>query len=211
MSQPALQPLPLGRSKFSALRSDNAVYVDKTEMLYNLCKTSSKVFLARPRRFGKSLLVSTFESLFKHGVRDFAGLAIEKLWSDTTYKVVSLDFSEIKDYESPKDFEEQFLTYIHGVFRDSVGYDGKADLIDLSLWLSKQPDNSIVLLIDEYDAPLTISIHQPEVFDKIQRTLNQFFSKIKANEGCLRFFFMTGNTKNAKAGIFTGFNKIYDI
>lgn len=211
MSQPALQPIPLGRSKFSALRSDNAVYVDKTEMLYNLCRTSSKVFLARPRRFGKSLLVSTFESLFKHGIRDFAGLAIEKLWSDTTYKVVSLDFSQIQDYESPKDFEEQFLTYVHGVFRDSVGYDGKADLIDLSLWLSKQPDNSIVLLIDEYDAPLTISIHQPEVFDKIQRTLNQFFSKIKANEGCLRFFFMTGITKYANTGIFSGFNNIDDI
>ena len=94
MSQPALQPIPLGRSKFSALRSDNAVYVDKTEMLYNLCRTSSKVFLARPRRFGKSLLVSTFESLFKHGIRDFAGLAIEKLWSDTTYKVVSVGLLE---------------------------------------------------------------------------------------------------------------------
>ena len=77
-----LQNLPLGRSTFSALRAKNEIYVDKTSLVYELARSDSKIFLARPRRFGKSLLTSTFESLFKYGLRDFKGLAIEKRWTD---------------------------------------------------------------------------------------------------------------------------------
>ena len=93
-----LQNLPLGSSDFSTLRANNEIYVDKTLLVYQLARQRGKIFLARPRRFGKSLLISTFESLFKNGLRDFQGLAIEKLWRDKTYPVVRLDFSELKEF-----------------------------------------------------------------------------------------------------------------
>ena len=87
------QPLPIGRSDFETLRIENRIYVDKTRKIFDLCHLGNKIFLSRPRRFGKSLLVSTFESLFRFGLRDFKGLAIEALWNDKTYEVVRLDFS----------------------------------------------------------------------------------------------------------------------
>lgn len=206
-----IRPLPLGRSTFSALRQENAIYIDKTDLIYDLCRYCSKIFLARPRRFGKSLLVSTFESLFKYGLRDFSGLAVEKLWSDQTYKVVRLDFSEIFEFESPDVFNERFLKLISRVFYEDAGYDGTPDLLNLSIWLSKQPANSIVLLIDEYDAPLSACLDKPEIFSSVQKILNQFFLTLKTREGCLRFFFMTGITKFANTGIFSGFNNLRDI
>lgn len=95
-SQP-LQALPLGTSDFAALRHQGQIYVDKTALIHELASRREKFLLTRPRRFGKSLLVSTFESLFKHGLRDFHGLAIESLWTDTaSYQVLRLDFSQVK-------------------------------------------------------------------------------------------------------------------
>lgn len=92
-----LRLLPLGTSDFATLRLRNQIYVDKSALIYKIAIRPGKFFLARPRRFGKSLLISTFESLFKFGLRDFRGLAIEKLWKETeTYNVVRLDFSEIR-------------------------------------------------------------------------------------------------------------------
>ena len=111
-----LQNLPLGRSTFSALRAGDSIYVDKTSLVYELAKNDSKVLLIRPRRFGKSLLASIFESLFKYGLRDFKDLVIEKLWDDKTYKVVRLDFSEVKEFMSAEDFKERFATLIASKF-----------------------------------------------------------------------------------------------
>ena len=95
-----LRPLPLGTSSFSTLRENNEIYVDKTSMIYEMARQRGKYFITRPRRFGKSLLVSTFESLFKDGLRDFKGLAIESLWNDKTYTVLRLDFSLVKDFNT---------------------------------------------------------------------------------------------------------------
>lgn len=103
-----LKGLPLGTSDFIALRMADEIYVDKTEMVFSLAVNRGKYFLARPRRFGKSLLISTFESLFKYGLRDFKGLAIENLWKEeATYNVVRLDFSEIKDFADAESFSER--------------------------------------------------------------------------------------------------------
>ena len=110
MERKTFSQLPLGVSDFHKLRELGKIYVDKTGLLYDLITTFEKVFLARPRRFGKSLLVSTFESLFKYGTRDFKGLAIEKLWKDKTYKVIRLDFSNLKDFSS----EEEGIWYCYG-------------------------------------------------------------------------------------------------
>ena len=90
-----LQQLPVSNPSFSSLRKDNQLYVDKTALIYELARYSSRQYLlARPRRFGKTLLVSTLESLFRDGLKMFHGLAIEKMWKDSgTYKVLHLDFS----------------------------------------------------------------------------------------------------------------------
>ena len=112
MTDNNLKNLPLGTSDFAALRLANEIYVDKTDLVYELASKRRKYFLARPRRFGKSLLISTFESLFRHGLRDFKGLAIEKLWIEESKPlVVRLDFSEIRECLTfcvcPK-----FITYV---------------------------------------------------------------------------------------------------
>lgn len=202
--------LPLGTSTFQVLRDENEIYVDKTHLIFELCKRRNKIFLSRPRRFGKSLLVSTFESLFRYGLRDFSGLAIEKIWSDGIYRVAALDFSVIKDFETFDDFASQLHSQLAIGFR-SAGYTGNGDFTDFQVWFSQQPGNSIVLLIDEYDAPLTACLDRPELFSAVQRHLSRFFSRIKSLEGCLRFFFMTGITKFSNTGIFSGFNNLYDI
>ncbi len=210
MTESAAHPLPIGSSTFSALRAGREIYVDKTALLYDLCRGRRKIFLSRPPRFGKTLLVSAFESLFKYGLRDFAGLDIEDLWKDQTYCVVRLDFSEIKEFGSPDDFQRQFLRLLQERFEDA-GYAGTGDLLTFSTWLSKLPDTSLVLLIDEYDAPLTACLNNPEAFQAVQKLLNSFYLKLKAHEGCLRFFFMTGITKLFITGIFSTFNNLTDV
>ncbi|WP_297610320.1 AAA family ATPase, partial [uncultured Sutterella sp.] len=100
--------LPLGHADFVRLRAENCIYVDKTEAICRLCSEGGRIFIARPRRFGKSLLTSTFDSLFRRGLRDFQGLAIEKLWKEKTHDVVHLDFSEVCEFAHAEDFRRQF-------------------------------------------------------------------------------------------------------
>lgn len=210
MTVSRLRQLPLGRSTFSTLRKSDSIYVDKTDLLFALCQNDSKVFLARPHLFGKSLLISTFESLFKYGLRDFKGLAIEKLWNDQNFQVVRLDFSLIRNFRSIEDFEDQFISYIAESFR-SAGFSGNPSFTDWNSWLQSLEDRSIVLLIDEYDAPLTECLDQEELFYAVQSLMSRFFLMVKSSEGCLRFFFMTGVTKLSNTGIFSGFNNLQDI
>lgn len=209
-----LRPLPLGRSTFSTLRAKHELYVDKTDLIFELCRYDAKIFLSRPRRFGKSLLVSTFESLFKHGLRDFEGLAIEPLWQDHTYSVLRLDFSLVRDFESIQDFSVQFEHMLEDaalqagltVPKTTAGPFGR-----FASMLSRLPDSSLVLLIDEYDAPLTAHLGDHKLFESVQLALSRFYAAVKSYEGCLRFFFMTGITKLANTGIFSSFNNMTDI
>ena len=114
--------LPLGVGSFEGLLQGGFAYVDKTEMVCRLASTRrGRFFLSRPRRFGKSLLVSTFESLFRHGLRDFRGLAIEKLWSDKTYDVVRLDFSEARRFASAEQFQKRLTGLLTREF-GSLGF-----------------------------------------------------------------------------------------
>ena len=209
-----LKALPLGTSNFSALRQGNEIYVDKTRLVYKLAQSRGKIFLARPRRFGKSLLISTFESLFKNGLRDFGGLDIEKLWDDKTYPVVRLDFSKIKGQASIELFNQAFYDALQEAFTPlGFTYDPNRTslLAQLDTWTQNLSDNSIVVLIDEYDAPLTEKMDNPMLFNAIRDSLSQFFSLLKSNEGCLRFFFMTGITKFSNTSIFSAFNNLEDI
>lgn len=141
--------LPLGQSGFPYLRESRAIYVDKTDLIYRLACVPAKVFLARPRRFGKSLLVSTFESLFRYGLRDFQGLAIEKRWKDKTYDVVRLDFSAVRDFSGIGDFVSRFQQLIAGAF-ERVGFTYKREgdfFLVLGRWLEAKESGSLVVLV----------------------------------------------------------------
>lgn len=214
MQDSKLRPLPLGRSSFHTLRLGNRIYVDKTEQIYKICQLDDKIFLSRPRRFGKSLLVSTFESLFKYGLSDFKGLAIEKLWDDTTYDVVRLDFSQVKDFTSLQEFHTRFCDHIKSKFEPLGFMPDTSDpnvIQQLSSWLEQKEAYSLVCLVDEYDSPLTACLQDNKLFESVQKIISQLFSAFKSNDACLRFFFMTGITKYSNTGIFSEFNIFTDI
>ena len=148
-----MKRLPLGTSSFAKLRGVGQIYVDKTDKVYDLASQVGNFFLARPRRFGKFLLISTFESLFKYGLRDFEGLKISKLWKDEKkYQVVRLDFSEIKNFSSIQKFNAELDSLLIGNF-SSVGFsytESKTILCStqISTWLKTLPSCSLVLLIE---------------------------------------------------------------
>ena len=216
MTAQQFKPLPLGISEFTSLRESGAIYVDKTTAIHAICSSDAKILLTRPRRFGKSLLVSTFESLFKFGLRDFRGLAIEKLWRDKTYTVLRLDFSLVKDFDSIDGFYALFDQMLYRAQRNAGLMDPVADagidpLNRLASLLSQQAARSLVLLIDEYDAPLTAHFDNGPLFSAVRERLSFLYSAIKAYSGALRFFFMTGVTKLSNTSIFSAFNDLEDI
>ena len=209
-----MKTLPLGTSTFTVLREGNEIYVDKTDLIFELAKNRKKIFLVRPHLFGKSLLVSTFEDLFKHSLKNFKGLAIEKLWTDKTYGVVRLDFSLVKEFETADQFCEKFhelLVQNFGWEGFQLGHSGLGPMSQISDWLRSLSPSSLVILIDEYDAPLTACLDRPELFSKVRAVMSDFFMMLKSNEGCLRFFFMTGITKFSNTSIFSAFNNMLDI
>lgn len=211
----SLAQLPLGNSSFARLRRDREIYVDKTDLVYRLaCKTSGTYFLARPRRFGKSLLLSTFESLFRYGLHDFSGLAIEKLWQENkTHPVLRLDFANCQNAKNEEELSRAFsLMLANSCDRAGIAKPHQEDpLRQFSQILLHNADVGLVLLIDEYDAPLTHHIHEPEIFALHQNFLEDFFSLVKTWNEALRFVFMTGITKFSHSGIFTVLNSMSDI
>ncbi len=207
--------LPLSISNFSELRRKGKIYVDKTELIYSLARRTEKFFLARPRRFGKSLLVSTFDSLFRNGARDFSGLYIENKWvGECNYNVVRLDFLRVKKFSSVADFREKFRAYLKSAcccgyrqFEESTSVTST----NFEIWLRQFELGSVVLLIDEYDAPLTACLSDAVLFEEIRDELTDFYSVIKSNDGYFRFVFMTGITKFNQTGIFSELNHLTDI
>lgn len=198
MTKPDLALLPFGTSDFSALRLRGQIYVDKTALIYELASITDKFFLIRPRRYGKSLLVSTFASLFRDGLKYFSGLAIEKLWKDKTYDVVEIDFSEIKNISGIRDFYKQLNDTLSDAFEPAgFRYDKnrpQSVIKQISRWMKTRSKNSLVLLIDEYDSPMTACLHDSKLFTSVRTRLSSFYAAIKANDACLRFIFVTGIT-----------------
>ena len=214
-----LMKLPLGATSFTELRKSGRIYVDKTELIFSLTRNiSTPIFLSRPRRFGKSLLVSTFESLFKYGIRNFKGLAIEELWQEKRcYNVVHLDFSIYAD-KNALDFKQGLTSELVNAFSDLGEFpvrDESGEYFFPEEILSRVADiaegKSIVLLIDEYDAPITHHFNDPEERHKIESIHGSFFAAIKRFEGIFRFVFITGITRVSNVSLFSVFNTLQDI
>lgn len=216
LSERELKSLPRGRSVFSEIRANGQIYVDKTALIYKLACGNDQYFLSRPRRFGKTLLINTFESLFQYGLRDFKGLAIEKLWEDTVYEVMHLNLAEVSLLsldEFRNRFYEQLNEFmlLHPVKEDAALSGATSFMGRFSRYLKLKPDNSIVLLIDEYDNPLTHCMDDPDMFRKVSLVLNEFYEIIKNNTDKFRFMFVTGICKFKNLSLFSGPNHIADI
>ena len=220
LSAKELDLLPCSETEFHRIRERNNIYVDKTALIYNLAITTKKYFFSRPRRFGKTLLLSTFESLFKYGLRDFKDLAIEKLWTDEkNYPVIRLDFSDCSEFDDETEFNQLFddmlLQAVNNgglVFPKNDPELGLQTVLSRFDYLLEHAQSPLpVLLIDEYDAPLNHCLKNSELHLKIQKTLFRFYSKLKKNSSNLRFLFITGICKHNTLDLFSSGNFIQDI
>ena len=150
--------------------------------------------------------------MFKNGLEDFCGLAIEKLWKEErTYSVVKFDFSEIKPLFGITKFEKALKDRLIDNFSGlGFSYDPNSTSLfsQLSKWLGEQPANSLVVLIDEYDAPLTSCLNDRTLFNEVRGFLSEFYALLKANDEAIRFLFITGITKFNKASIFSELNNL---
>ena len=204
---------PLGIQTFERIRKEDKLYIDKTEYIYHMTHTSGTYFfLARPRRFGKSLLVSTLQSYFE-GKKDlFEGLAIEKFEKEwTKYPVLHFDMSGGKHMD--KEQLEEYLGYRlqdeekkWGISNPAKGNNNR--LIDLINTAYQKSGKQVVVLIDEYDAPLLDVAHDNDRLIALRDVMRNFYSPLKYREPVLRFVFLTGITKFSQVSIFSELNNI---
>ena len=210
--------LPIGGIQtFNELRRDYDVYVDKTMHIYEFASKYKAVFLARPRRFGKSLLCSTIESLFRGEKEYFEGLAISGTdWEWKEHPVVHLELAaenytvngiEALNIILNRQLDEACDTY--GISVENTG--SIADKFARVITKLSKSVGKVVVIIDEYDSPLLSTLSHPEVTERIREKLKSFYSVFKQSDQHLRFVFVTGVTKFAQVSVFSGFNQPKDI
>ena len=206
---------PIGIQSFSQIREGGFVYVDKTEAIYKLASTGIYYFLSRPRRFGKSLLVSTMEAYFQGRKELFNGLAIERLEKNwTEYPVLHLDltgsrYTSVADLEGKLD--RQLLAWESKYAVDKRFAEPAVRLSAVIEAAYRMTGKNVVILIDEYDKPVVDNIDNPELMDSFRRELQGFYSVIKNENDFIRFAFLTGVTKLGKMSVFSGMNNLRDI
>ena len=210
------QLYPIGIQTFSEIRGKGYLYIDKTEYVYRMTHSDSKyVFLSRPRRFGKSLLASTLHAYFEGRKDLFEGLAIEKLEAEwARYPVLHFDMSIAKHVD--KERLNGMLNYmLSGYEREYdcriADPDANVRLTNLIKCVFAQTGKQVVVLIDEYDAPLLDVIHEEKNLPVLRDVMRNFYSPLKACDPYLRFVFLTGITKFSQLSIFSELNNIKNI
>ena len=220
-----MKPLPIGIQTFSEIINLNMVYVDKTDLIYKMVKPQKYFFLSRPRRFGKSLLISTLQAYFEGRKELFKGLKIEQLEKDwTEYPVVNLSFAKCKSkqldvivkFVSIALSEQEFKYGL--VDKVETSKDGEAIDTNFNVRLNniinvafQQTGKQVVLLIDEYDSLMLNTITDVHTQNAVRVHLNNLFSPIKDLDPCLKFVFITGITKFSQMSIFSTLNNLTDI
>ena len=206
---------PIGVQTFEKIREGGFLYIDKTALVYDLVTSNTIYFLGRPRRFGKSLLVTTLEAYFSGRKELFRGLAMESLEKDwVEYPVLHFDFSGTK-YFSTADLSEQLdiqlsrLEEKYGKGEGEVTPAGRFGGIIRRAY--EKTGRQVVFLVDEYDAPLLDSNGNPELQEKLRNMLRSFYSVVKMNDAMLRFVFITGISKFSQMSIFSELNSLQNI
>lgn len=206
---------PIGIQNFESLRKDGYFYVDKTRLIYQLVKTGRYYFLSRPRRFGKSLLISTLEAYYQGKKELFEGLAIEQLEKDwIKHPILHLDLNNEK-YDTPESLD--------GILNDNLEkweslYGTRSSEVSFSLRFAgiiqrayEQTGQRVVILVDEYDKPMSQAIGNEELQKYFRNTLKPFYGALKSKDGCIKLGFLTGVTKFGKVSVFSDLNNLIDI
>ncbi|MDR1491164.1 MAG: ATP-binding protein [Planctomycetaceae bacterium] len=214
-----MKKLPIGIQTFEKIREEGYLYVDKTKYLLELIENGAVYFLARPRRFGKSLTVSTFDALFSGKKELFKGLYAEEFMSRSDFKpspVIRLDLSKVTTVNGIDVFQQSIEQGIlEAAEKLQVPIQQNLSLGDsfrnLISETAKKYNSKVVILIDEYDKPSTDFIDDIVMANKIREILRSYYVQIKANDEYLRFAFMTGISKFTKFGVFSTLNNVQDI
>ena len=206
---------PIGIQNFEKIRNDGYLYIDKTALMYQMVKTGSYYFLSRPRRFGKSLLISTLEAYFQGKKELFTGLAVERLEKDwIKYPILHLDLN-IEKYDTPESLDnilEKSLTAwekLYGAEPSERSFSLRfAGIIERAC---KQAGQRVVILVDEYDKPMLQAIGNEKLQKQFRDTLKPFYGALKTMDGYIKFAFLTGVTKFGKVSVFSDLNNLDDI
>ena len=214
-AQTTLRNLPIGIQNFEKLREGNFLYVDKTQLIYRLVSTGCYYFLSRPRRFGKSLLMSTIHSYFSGRKDLFEGLAIETLEKEwLEYPVLHLDLNTNK-YGSPEVLEQKLgeslnqWEELYGCPRPDLTFGMRFENVIRRAF--EKTGRKVVILVDEYDKPMLQAIGNQELQDAYRATLKGFYGALKSMDGCIKFALLTGVTKFGKVSVFSDLNNLNDI
>jgi hypothetical protein len=210
-----MKKLPIGIQTFEELIQENYVYIDKTRYIHDLVTTGKYYFLARPRRFGKSLLISTFEAVFSGRKELFADCAITSLEYDwKVYRIIKITFADIRG-ETVEELTSGIKLYLENIARlygVTLNFSGSIGFMFRDLVMSIATGNrSVVLLIDEYDSVILQHIHIPGVANEMRQCLRSFYDVIKGLDQYFKFVFLTGVSQFSKTSIFSGLNNLNDI
>ena len=206
---------PIGIQNFESLRNDGYFYIDKTALIYQMVKTGSYYFLSRPRRFGKSLLISTLEAYFQGKKELFTGLAMEKQEKDwNRHPILHLDFN-IEKYDVLENLDN-ILNKSLTAWEKLYGADPSERSLSLRFAsiiqrAYEKTGQRVLILVDEYDKPMLQAIGNQELQKQFRNTLNPFYGALKTMDGCIKFALLTGVTKFGKVSVFSDLNNLDDI
>lgn len=210
-----IRKLPIGIQTFEKLREGDYAYVDKTEFVWKMASMATPYFLSRPRRFGKSLLLSTFEAYFLGKKELFKGLAIERLETEwKQHPVLHLDLNA-KKYDKPEDLSDIFNQHLE--MWEKIYGDEKKDRSPEERFgyvigrAYETTGTSVVVLVDEYDKPLLQSLTDRKLLEEYRRSLKAFYGVLKSTDRYLRFVLLTGVTKFSQVSVFSDLNQLNDI